>query len=87
MSSLIPKMARNLGLPYRAGNPRSVRGAVRRGWHRSSPRPGYTQDISWLKLNIWCDNNLTGYWVSNYLYREFAFESAADATMFQLKWG
>lgn len=80
-------MARNLGLPYRPTNPRSIRGAKKRGWYVVKPNPNYVEKISWLGLNIWGDQNLSGYWVSSFHYREFAFEKGADAAMFQLKWG
>ena len=80
-------MARNFGLPYRASNPRSVRGARKRGWTVAEPRPSYVEKASWMGVNIWCDKYLTGYWVSSFHLRQFAFENPADATAFKLKWG
>lgn len=80
-------MARNLGLPYRPNNPRSVRGAKKRGWTVVSPNPNYVERTSWLGLTIWADNYLGGYWVNSFHHREFAFENPSDATAFQLKWG
>lgn len=80
-------MARNLGLPYKANNPRSVRGAKKRGWHVVQVRNDASRELSWLGLCIWADNYLGGYWVNSFHYRQFAFESGADALAFQLKWG
>lgn len=84
-------MARNLGLPYRADNPRSVRGARKRGWTvvRSGQAAFKNGEVraSWLGLNIWAERTCRGYWVSSFFLGEFAFEDTADATAFQLKWG
>lgn len=80
-------MGRSLGLPYRANNPRSVRGAKKRGWTVVSPKPNYVEKASWLGLCIWCDRSLNGHWVNSFSKREFAFEHAKDAMAFHLKWG
>lgn len=80
-------MSRNLSLPYKSTNPRTVRGAKKRGWHVISPKPSYVEKTSWLGLNIWCDRGTAGYWVSSFGLREFAFEKGSDAMAFQLKWG
>ena len=81
-------MARNLYLPYKATNPRSVRGARKRGWTvirvDLQKMAGLT---SWLGLCIWCERAMSGYWVNSFSLREFAFESGADAMAFKLKWG
>lgn len=77
---------RTLSLPYRATNPRSVRGARRRGWTTLNPRPNYVEKVSWMGLNIWCEINCSGYWVSSFQRREFAFENSGDAVAFGLKW-
>lgn len=81
-------MARNLYLPYKPTNPRTVRGAKKRGWHVVHVELNNLKDrISWVGLCIWCEINVGGYWVNSYHHREFAFETGADATAFQLKWG
>jgi hypothetical protein len=77
----------NLYLPYKATNPRTIRGARKRGWTVMQPRNGYEEKISWTSLCIWCERSMTGYWIASFPYQQFAFESSADATMFQLKWG
>lgn len=80
-------MARNLGLPYKSTNPRSVRGAKKRGWTVICARNGYEKNLSWLGLTLWCETHLGGYWVSSFMNREFAFEDGRDAVAFKLKWG
>ena len=81
-------MSRSLSKPYRASNPRSVRGARKRGWHVVQVDLNRLEDkTSWLGLCIWCDISLPGYWVGSFFRREFAFEKGSDATAFQLKWG
>lgn len=80
-------MSRNLSLPYKATNPRTVRGAKKRGWHVVEPRRNYPEKASWMGLCIWCDRGTSGYWVASFQRREFAFESGADALAFQMKWG
>ena len=81
-------MARSLYLPYRPTNPRSVRGARKRGWHVVQVDLGKLQDrASWLGLSIWCERAMSSYWVNSFTLREFAFESGADALAFKLKWG
>ena len=73
-------------LPFKNTNPRSVRGAEKRGWHVIKP-VNYREKSTWLGLNIWCENSASGYWVSSYHRHEFAFEKGADAVAFQMKWG
>lgn len=80
-------MARGLALPYKPTNPRTVRGAKKRGWYVIKPNPNYVERASWMGLNIWCDQSAAGYWVSSFHYREFAFEKGTDALAFQMKWG
>jgi hypothetical protein len=80
-------MSRNLGLPYKPTNPRTVRGAKKRGWIVIDVDLKYVKDTSWLGLNIWCDRQMSGYWVSSFMLREFAFENGKDAMLFKLKWG
>lgn len=80
-------MSRSLYLPYRASNPRTVRGARKRGWTVVSPRYNYSEQSSWLGLNLWCEQSMGGYWISSFHYREFAFENGQDALLFKLKWG
>lgn len=80
-------MSRNLSLPYNPTNPRTVRGAKKRGWTVISVDLKYVKDTSWLGLNIWCDRQMSGHFVSSFMLREFAFEKGKDATAFKLKWG
>ena len=81
-------MSRCLHLPYKSTNPRTVRGAKKRGWTVVKVNMRNLRDqVSWLGLCIWADASLNGYWVNSFSLREFAFESGADATAFQLKWG
>lgn len=81
---------RCLHLPYKASNPRTVRGARRQGWTVAKANRGQTKDgntIPWIGLNIWCESHCSGYWLSSHVLSEFAFEKPADATLFKLKWG
>jgi len=80
-------MSRSLSKPYNPTNPRSVRGAKKRGWTVVQARNGWEAKASWLGLCIWCERSTAGYWVASFLHRQFAFESGADALAFQLKWG
>jgi hypothetical protein len=80
-------MAKSLYLPYRASNPRSVRGAVKRGWTVIVPNPNYVEKTSWLGLNVWCGARCGGYWIGSFSLRKFAFEKSSDAMLFQLTWG
>lgn len=81
-------MSRSLFLPYRPSNPRTVRGAKKRGWSVVQVELNKLTDrVSWLGLCIWAEHSLSGYWIASFNLREFAFESAADATAFKLKWG
>jgi hypothetical protein len=79
-------MSRSLYLPYRPANPRTVRGAKKRGWRLVEPQQGMNH-VSWIGLNIWAERAMSGYWVSSYALHTFAFERDSDAVMFQLKWG
>ena len=79
-------MARCLNLPYKPHNPRSVRGAVKRGWYVVDVDLR-KRDVSWMVLCVWAERGLGGYWVASHWLKQFAFESGADAVAFQLKWG
>lgn len=80
-------MSRCFSKPYRASNPRTVRGAKKRNWHIVQVDLGKLADVSWVGLCVWCEAVLGGYWVNSFHSRQFAFESGADATAFKLKWG
>lgn len=81
-------MSRCLSKPYRPTNPRTVRGAQKRGWHTVRvDMSKFEGRVSWLGLCVWCESALGGYWVNSFQRREFAFESGADATAFKLRWG
>lgn len=83
--------SRCLHLPYKSSNPRSVRGARRKGWTvisiAESTAEKISKSMSWVSLNIWCELHCSGYWLSSFYLVDFAFENAADATLFRLKWG
>ena len=78
-------MARCRNLPYKPQNPRSVRGAVKRGWHVVEVDLR-KRDASWMVLCLWAERGLDGYWVASLWLQKFAFESGADAMAFKLKW-
>ncbi len=78
-------MARCLHLPYKSRNPRSVRGAVKRGWYVVDVDLR-KRDVSWMALCLWSERGLGGYWVASHWLKQFAFESGADAVAFKLKW-
>ncbi len=80
-------MARCLNGPYKPSNPRSVRGARKRGWHMVQVNSNYVEQVSWVGLCIWAERMIGSYWIASFGTRTFAFESGADATLFQLKWG
>jgi hypothetical protein len=82
-------MAHCLNLPYKRNNPRTVRGAVKRGWHVvevDSRKLLNERNIRWMTLCLWAERSLGGYWVASHWLRQFAFESGADAVAFKLKW-
>lgn len=82
----------SFALPFLKTNPRTVRGAERRGWHVVElPREvwidrGTGNQTSWLGLQIWTDRNSDGYWVSSFGIRKFAFEKVEDASKFLFQW-
>ena len=78
-------MARCLHLPYKPHNPRSVRGAVKRGWYVVDVDLR-KRDVSWMTLCLWAERGLGGYWVASHWLKQFAFESGADAVAFKLRW-
>ena len=71
---------------YLKTNPRSVRGARKRGWRIVEAKNYATKNVSWLGLHIWSDRMLTGNFVSSYANHEFAFEREEDASHFVMKW-
>ena len=80
-------MSRSHSLPYKPSNPRTVRGAKKRGWHVvKADKVKWKQDLSWLGLCIWTEKTSAGYWVASWHNSEFAFEHSRDATAFTLKW-
>lgn len=66
--------------------PRSVRGAVRRGWTVIKPEGFKDKNVSWLGIQLWTDKNAKGRYVCSYNTCEFAFENKSDAAWFALKW-
>lgn len=76
-------------MPYKKNNPRSVRGAIRRGWYAVGVPDNYTEKLglSFLGLQISADQQSKGHYVCQYLPKpRFAFESIEDAAWFTLKW-
>lgn len=80
-------------LPYKPSNPRTIRGASKRGWHiveLKSPVVkevnGKPTPISWIGVNIWTSRYAKGYWLSNFMLGKFAFENSVDASMFIMQW-
>jgi hypothetical protein len=73
--------------PYRKTNPRTVRGARKKGWHIVKvPNNFIEKNVSWLGLVIWSTHQTKGNFVNNFALREFAFESTDDASWFTMKW-
>lgn len=70
-------------------NPRSISGAVKRGWHVVEPSQQYgvKYNVSWLGLVIWADRNSSGHYVNDFALRQFAFEQVEDASKFLFSWG
>jgi hypothetical protein len=79
-------MARSFNLPYKSSNPRTVRGAKKRGWYVIDVPPIQDPKLSWLGLCVWADRSLKGHFVNSFHLRQFAFEQGADAVAFKLKW-
>jgi hypothetical protein len=74
---------------WRRTNPRSVRGAVRRGWHLvdlTGVSLAEKFNVSYLGLQIWSDRNMAGRYVSSFNPTKFAFEDPSDALIFKLKY-
>jgi hypothetical protein len=80
---------RGLNLPYKKNNPRTVRGALRRGWYEVKVPDNYVEKLglSFVGLQIYAGKQSKGHHVSQFLPRpRFAFESIDDAAFFTLKW-
>ena len=67
-------------------NPRSVRGAERRGWRVLEVKDYAKKNVSWLGLCIWSDRHMKGHYVQNFQSHKFAFERDEDASHFLMKW-
>jgi len=74
--------------PYRKTNPRTVRGARKKGWHVIKVPNSYIEkhSTSWLGLVMWATHKTKGNFVNNFAMREFAFETTEDASWFTMKW-
>jgi hypothetical protein len=74
--------------PYKNTNPRTVRGARKKGWHVVAvPRDILDKhNTSWLGLEMWTAHKTRGNFVTSFMNREFAFEDTADASWFTMKW-
>lgn len=74
--------------PYRNTNPRSVRGARKRGWHIVKVPNNYLEkhNVSWMGLEMWACHKMSGNYVGSFALREMAFERVEDASWFTMKW-
>ena len=79
---------------FKPTNPRTIRGAEKRGWHVVHVPVGkrfYSPDsgtqLSWLGLEFWTNKNCKGEWVNEYFpNRQYAFKEAEDASKFIFQW-
>lgn len=65
-------------------DPRSVRGAEKRGWKIVEVK--HRNDVSYLGLIIWTDRSAKGKYISSFSPTRFAFELDGDAAWFALRW-
>lgn len=70
----------------RKNKPKSVRGALRRGWTVIEVNDYAGKNVSYLGLQIWTDRNVKGKYVSSFMPTQFAFELEKDANWFALRW-
>ncbi len=80
---------RGFNLPYKNNNPRSIHGALRRGWYEVMVPENYVEKLglSFVGLQISADKQCKGYYVSEFLPRpRFVFENIDDAAFFTLRW-
>jgi hypothetical protein len=72
------------GGKYIKANPRTVRGARKRGWHVVDVPDTYHSKhrLSWLGVGMWTVNHTNGYFVDNFATKQFAFEREEDASRF-----
>ena len=70
----------------RKNKPRSVRGALRRGWTVVKVKDYAGKNVSYLGLQIWTDRNVKGKYISSFMPTQFAFELEKDANWFALRW-
>jgi len=70
--------------PYKPNNPRTIHGAQKRGWHVVQVPRNYMDryDITWLGIGLWASRHSNGYFLDNFLLRQFAFERDEDASKF-----
>lgn len=68
--------------------PKTVRGAMKKNWHIVTlPKNTLEKhNVSWLGLDIWAIQQISGYYVKSYQTRQFAFEKVEDASWFTMKW-
>lgn len=73
---------------YKKTNPRSVRGAHKKGWHIVQLPTNTLEkfNISWAGLEIWAIRQANGNFVTCFPARKFAFENIEDASWFTMKW-
>lgn len=74
--------------PYRKTNPRTIRGARKKGWHIVDVPNTYLEkaNLSWMGLEMWATHKTKGNFVTCFVTRQFAFETVEDASWFTMKW-
>lgn len=73
------------------GTPRSLRGAMKRGWFpvEIKHEQRLQKDVSHLGLSIWADRNCREKFICAYIQcsiSAFVFEDAVDAFIFECRW-
>lgn len=73
---------------YRRTNPKTVRGAKKKGWHVVDVPNRYLENhnVSWMGLEMWACHKTKGNFVTCFPNRQFAFELVEDASWFTMKW-
>ena len=74
--------------PYSRSNPRTVRGARKKGWHIVNVPNNYLarENTSWMGVEMWALHKTKGNFVTCFANRQFAFENTSDASWFTMKW-
>lgn len=69
-------------------NPRTINGAVKKGWHVVDVPRNYilSHNVSWLGLELWLTQYSNSYFISDFSQYQFAFKEAEDASKFLFHW-